>query len=169
MGGDSLGPAVQTNIYDVLDDELPDIGFDIWFDDLKPIPIGIASSRALATSNDGTNKLKAICEWCEREYQPITSIDFNEEDGDDDPSKVLMTMPATIDICNRFRHTLKPVINVIGSNVNELDDKVNNIDVSEQMTAIETKINDKLKEYINKDKSNMRQLSKWISYEELGS
>ena len=145
MGGDSLGPAVQTNIYDVLEDELPDIGFDIWFDDLKPIPIGRA--RALAAK---TNKLEAICEWCEKEYQPITSINFNEEDGDDDPSKVLMTMPATIDICNRFRHTLKPVINVIANKVNELDDKVNNIDVSNELSTLENKINTKFNEYVSK-------------------
>ncbi|KAK8895670.1 hypothetical protein M9Y10_024140 [Tritrichomonas musculus] len=131
-------------------DDLPDIGHDIWFGDLKPVHIGRVRARALAVSNNGTNNLEAICEWCEREYQPITSINFNEEDGDDDPSKVLMTMPATIDICNRFRHTLKPVINVIANKVNELDDKVNNIDVSNELSTLENKINTKFNEYISK-------------------
>lgn len=82
-----------------LTDELPDIGNDPWFGDLPNVPIGKAS----ILSNE--NPIDSFIEWCNKEYEPVREFTFTDEMND--PDKNVMTLTGTIDLCKRFRHTLK--------------------------------------------------------------
>ena len=104
-----------------------------------------------------TTDLTPILEWCDKEYVEFDKIPSNDDTND--PDQLAMTLTCTLDICNRFRDSLKPTFKQIATRINEvsdefveLQDKVHelqNIDVTDQLTALETKFTDKLKEYVS--------------------
>lgn len=93
--------------------------------------------------------LTPLLEWCNSEYTPFQDIPF--EDEADDPTTSATSLYTTLDICNTFRDSLKPAFKMLTNRVYELTEEMQNIDVTDQLTTLESKFDNKLKEYVGKN------------------
>ena len=96
----------------------------------------------LMTTRSITTDLQPILVWCDEEYKEFNKIPHTEDI--DDPDQLAMTLTATLDVCNRFRSSLKPTFKHIVNRINEMTEEIESFDTTEQ-------VNDKLKEYVSKD------------------
>lgn len=93
-----------SSMLDIIKDgsELPDIGMDPYM-------------RTVKTTTD----LTPILEWCNKETSSLPAIKFSSEY--DDPKKLVPTINGAMDICNRFRSSLKPTFKAITTKINEIN------------------------------------------------
>ena len=77
--------------------------------------------------------------------------DIPYEDELDNPNMTAPLSYMTLDICNRFHDSLKTALKMLTNKVEEITSEIENADLSDQMTILETKFNKKLEEYVNYD------------------
>ena len=85
-----------------------------------------------------TTDISPVLEWCNSNYTPFVDIPY--EDEADNPKTTATSLYTTLDICNRFRDSLKPLLKLLGNRVNEVAEEVNSFDITDQ-----------LQNYINKN------------------
>ncbi|KAK8835647.1 hypothetical protein M9Y10_042362 [Tritrichomonas musculus] len=68
-----------------------------------------------------TIDLSPILDWCNKETSSLPAIKFGSEF--DDPDISAITINGAIDICNRFRSSLKPTFKAITTRINEINNE----------------------------------------------
>ena len=63
-----------------------------------------------------------VLDWCNEEYQSLPEITYEHET--DNPKTKACSVFTTLDICNRFRDTLKQPIKLLVKRINEISDEV---------------------------------------------
>ena len=116
-----------------------------WFQGNKYTQVPTLHAEVLALSP--RTSINAVIAWCE-EDDALESITYDCEE--ENPEEASLSVQSTYEVCHQFRSSLKPAFLKLAKRINEINDEIDNIDVSEQITACETKINDKLKEYISR-------------------
>ena len=120
---------------------------------------GYTIFTSLITRSVNTD-LTPIFDWCDAEYKAFPDIPF--EDEADDPTTTATSLYTTLDICNTFRDSLKPAFKMLANRCCEITEEVENIDVSDQMTTLETKFYNKVKEY-----AKLTNLDEYVNHDEL--
>ena len=103
--------------------------------------MGTIFNRSIVTD------ITPVLNWCNEEYIAIPDIPVDDEARN--PKTTACSLYTTIDMCNKFRETLKPVFKKLANRINELTEEVTNIDISEKLNdyAPLTKLNECVKVY----------------------
>ena len=84
---------------------------------------GRVISRSIQTD------ITPILKWCNEEYVAIPEIKYDEDD-DRNSKTTACSLYTTIDMCNRFRDTLKGPFKLLATRINEISTDLDSIDFS---------------------------------------
>ena len=126
-----------SSLLDLIKDpsELPDIETDPYI-------------RAVSTTTD----LTPILNWCNKEASSFPAIQFSSEY--DNPDKLATTLKGTLDICNKFRSSLKPTFKALATRINEIDNAIKECDFNFNSALEDYSMKTDLENYVSKEEIN---------------
>lgn len=103
---------LSTCAAETLNYEMTTVGVQI----LPAIPVGYSARTVKAPLTD----LTPLIEWCNSEYESIPEIKYDEFENN---KTTATSFNTTFDICNHFRHSLKPAFKLLTDKFEELENR----------------------------------------------
>ncbi|KAK8880947.1 hypothetical protein M9Y10_003653 [Tritrichomonas musculus] len=108
---------LSTCAAETLNYEMTTVGVQI----LPAIPVGYSARTVTPQGvNAPLTDLTPLIEWCNSEYESIPEIKYDEFENNKTTATSLNT---TFDICNHFRHSLKPAFKLLTDKFEELENR----------------------------------------------
>ena len=91
--------------------------------EIELVTIGADPFMSVFTLRSMQTDLTPLVNWCDEEYKPLPEITYDEDD--EESSRTTATsIYTTLDICNRFRDSLKPSFKLLASRINEVSEEM---------------------------------------------
>ena len=100
----------------------------------------LPTSRVARSTTTEPDLITNVIEWCEKDYQRLDDP-TKFKDNWINPDKAVLSLSATIDICNRMRDSMKLPIGILAHEIQSIKEKLSNKNPLEEidMTAYVTK------------------------------